>query len=131
MLSGIVVPTTCNITVQKMKFSIKDSLSKCDQIRRKWRIWSHVLKKSLILCAVYAWVIISVLRDPIFSTWKLESRKPKKHRCEEITKSKRTTVVSVYAINSWNILRERYHEKNIFCVSANTFIKTLLVLLKS
>ena len=39
-----------------MKFSIKDLLSKCDQIRRKLRIRSHILKKSLmenfIFCAV-------------------------------------------------------------------------------
>ena len=34
-------------TVQKIKFSIKDFFSKCDQIRRKLRIWSHLLKKSL------------------------------------------------------------------------------------
>ena len=34
-------------TAQKMKFSIKDFFSKCDQIRRKLRIWSHLLKKSL------------------------------------------------------------------------------------
>ena len=31
-----------------MKFSIKDFFSKCDQIRRKLRIWSHLLKKSLL-----------------------------------------------------------------------------------
>ena len=30
-----------------MKFPIKDFFSKCDQIRRKLRIWSHLLKKSL------------------------------------------------------------------------------------
>ena len=36
------------ITVQKMKFFIKDFFSKCDQIRTKVRIWSHLLKKSLI-----------------------------------------------------------------------------------
>ena len=34
------------ITVQKMKFSIKDISSKCDQIRRKHQIWSHLLEKS-------------------------------------------------------------------------------------
>ena len=34
------------ITPQKMKFSIEDFFSKCDQIRRKLRIWSHLLKKS-------------------------------------------------------------------------------------
>ena len=39
-----------------MKLSIKDFSSKCDQIRRKLPIWSHLLKKSLmenfIFCAV-------------------------------------------------------------------------------
>ena len=43
-------------TAQKMKFSIKDFFSKCDQIRRKLRIWSHLLRESLmenfIFCAV-------------------------------------------------------------------------------
>ena len=43
-------------TAQKMKFSIKGFFSKCDQIRKKLRIWSHLLKKSLmenfIFCAV-------------------------------------------------------------------------------
>ena len=43
---------------QKMKFSIKGFFSKCDQIRRKLRIWLHLLKKSLmenfIFCAVAA-----------------------------------------------------------------------------
>ena len=33
-------------TAQKMKFSIKDFFSKCDQIGRFLRIWSHLLKKS-------------------------------------------------------------------------------------
>ena len=45
------------ITTQKMKFSIKDLLSKCDQIRIFLRIWSRLLNKSLmenfIFCAVY------------------------------------------------------------------------------
>ena len=31
-------------TAQKMKFSIKDFFSKCDQIRRKLGIWSHLLR---------------------------------------------------------------------------------------
>ena len=49
--------TSGPFTAQKMKFSIKDFFSKCDQIRRKLRIWSHLLKKSImenfIFCAVY------------------------------------------------------------------------------
>ena len=48
-----------SVTAQKIKFSIKDYFSKCDQIRRKLRIWSHLLKKSLmknfIFCAV-GWI---------------------------------------------------------------------------
>ena len=40
-----------------MKFSIKDFFSKCDQIRRKQQIWSHLLKKYLIknftVCAAH------------------------------------------------------------------------------
>ena len=43
-------------TAQKMTFSIKDFFIKCDQIRRKLWIWSHLLKKPLmenfIFCAV-------------------------------------------------------------------------------
>ena len=43
-------------TAQKVKFSIKDFFSNFDQIRRKLRIWSNLLKKSLmenfIFCAV-------------------------------------------------------------------------------
>ena len=43
-------------TAQKMKFSVKNFCSKCDQIHRKLRIWSHLLKISLmenfIFCAV-------------------------------------------------------------------------------
>ena len=31
-----------------MKFPIKDFFSKCKQIRSKLRIWSHLLKKSLM-----------------------------------------------------------------------------------
>ena len=48
-------------TAQKMKFSIKDFFSKCDQIGRKLWIWSHLLNKSLmkdyIFCAVSVWII--------------------------------------------------------------------------
>ena len=44
-------------TAQKIKFSIKDIFSKCDQIHGFLRIWSHLLKKSLmenfiLLCSV-------------------------------------------------------------------------------
>ena len=48
--------TSVQFITQKMKFSIKDFFSKYDQIRSFMRIWSHLLKKSLmenfIFCAV-------------------------------------------------------------------------------
>ena len=34
-------------TAQKLKFSIEKFFSKCDQIYRNMRIWSHLLRKSL------------------------------------------------------------------------------------
>ena len=44
------------LLLKKMKFSITYFFSKCYQIRRKLRIWSHLLKKSVmesfIFCAV-------------------------------------------------------------------------------
>ena len=53
---GATLEFIAEITAQKMKFYIKDFSSKCDQIRRKLRIWSHLLEKSLmenfILCAM-------------------------------------------------------------------------------
>ena len=43
-------------TAQKMKFSIKDFFRKCDQIHSFLRIWSYLMKKSImenfIFCAV-------------------------------------------------------------------------------
>ena len=52
--SSFFLEPTC--TAQKMKFSIRDFFRKWDQIRSLPRIWSHLLKKSLlenfIFCAV-------------------------------------------------------------------------------
>ena len=50
-----------------MKFSIKDFFSKCDQIRRRLRIWSYLLKKCLvenfIFCTVMGTTSVSVRRE--------------------------------------------------------------------
>ena len=43
-----------------MKFFIKDFFSKCDQIRRKLRIWSHLLRKSLMENFIFRAVSIAV-----------------------------------------------------------------------
>ena len=64
---GRVVP----FTVQKMKFSIHDFFSKCDKIRNFLRIWSHLLKKSLmenfIFCAVQTHLLLFFLQDGVFA----------------------------------------------------------------
>ena len=52
----------CFYTAQKIKFSIKDFFSKCDQIRRKLRIWSHLLKKSLMESFIFCALLLS---DPV------------------------------------------------------------------
>ena len=46
------------ITVQKMKFFIKDFFSKCDRIRSVLRIESHLLKRSLMENFIFcAWIL--------------------------------------------------------------------------
>ena len=62
------------VIAQKMKFSIKDFLSKCNQIRRKLQICSHLLEKSLMenfifLCS--GSFILRITEIPIFDIWKL------------------------------------------------------------
>ena len=48
-------------TAQIMKSSIRNFFSKYDQIRRKLRIWSHLLKKSLMKIFIFCAVIYSTL----------------------------------------------------------------------
>ena len=56
---------------QKMKFSIKDLFTKCDQIGRTLQIWSHLLKKSLMenfnFCAVKRKMPARFLKSCIFA----------------------------------------------------------------
>ena len=69
-----------NNTSQKMKFS-KDFFSKCDEILR---IWSHLLKKSLmenfIFCALVILSFLSLIFfiSPLFSLHSLRGQKVKK-----------------------------------------------------
>ena len=61
IISGEIVIFPNFNTAQKSKFSIKDFFSKCDQIHSLLRIWSHLLKKSLmenfIFFVQYKWVL--------------------------------------------------------------------------
>ena len=66
-------------TAQKMKFSIKNFFSKCDQIRSFLRIWSRLLKIFLmenIFCAVISNVPLAP--DTLESIWRLGERICKK-----------------------------------------------------
>ena len=49
-------------TAQKMKFSIKDFFSKCDQIRSFLWIWSHLQKKALMENFIY-WAVQTICQD--------------------------------------------------------------------
>ena len=49
-----------------MKFSLKDFFSKCDQIRKKLLIWSHLLKKYSVENLIFLqWNITIVINDVI------------------------------------------------------------------
>ena len=57
----------------KKKFSIKNFFSKCDQIYRKLRIWSHLLKKFLMEIFFYVFYIFCVA---LFAVMKFSSSEP-------------------------------------------------------
>ena len=46
---------------KKMKFSIKDFFSKCDQILRELRIWLYLLKKSLMQNFIF-YAVVTVIK---------------------------------------------------------------------
>ena len=50
------------------KFSIKNFFSKCNQIRRKLRIWSHLLKKCLMEKFIFCAVALKVQITPTKTT---------------------------------------------------------------
>ena len=55
-----------------MKFSVKDFSSKCDQIRSLLRIWSHLMKKSLMENVIFREVIqscFSEMEENFFTKW--------------------------------------------------------------
>ena len=55
---------------KKMKFSIKDFFNKCDQLRRKLRIWSHLLMKFLMENFIFVQFYVN-------RTWNLSNDKGK------------------------------------------------------
>ena len=76
-----------NITQhKKMKFSITDFFSKCDQIRSFLWIWSHLLKKSLM-----EWVVETGGRGGTFSGAKLFVHKIKSNQTKWREQTKKAT----------------------------------------
>ena len=69
-----VILTILHWTVQTTKVSIKYFSSKCDQIRRKLRIWSRLLKKFLmenfIFCVVFNHTP-QLFHNPLIKLWLL------------------------------------------------------------
>ena len=55
----------CTFTAQKMKFSITDFFSKCDQICRELRIWSHLQEKSALKNFIFCVVSVSLTMTSI------------------------------------------------------------------
>ena len=60
------------LATQKIKFSIKDFFSKCDQFQKKIRVWSHLLKKFLMENFIFceASILISVFNKQ--AVWSYE-----------------------------------------------------------
>ena len=54
-----------------MNFSIKNFFSKCDQIRRKLQIWSHLLKKSLMENVNFCSLFLDKSFDPDFKIFSI------------------------------------------------------------
>ena len=56
-------------TTQKLEFSIKDFFTKYDQIRSFLRIWSHLLKKSLVENFIFCAVLHVRTVQPVQPSW--------------------------------------------------------------
>ena len=97
-------------TTQKMKFSIKDFFSKCDQIRKNLRIWPHLLKKSLmedfIFCAVWYFVCY------LLCLWQLTVLPHKKNLLLNTFMKEKYFAFFL----SWNKLREKCPNTECFLV---------------
>ena len=85
-------------TVQYMKFSIKDFFSKCDQIRRLLRIWSHLLKKSLMENFIYCAVKCDSVSVPLILQNKVIELKQHRNffaKCEVLSNNRNINVEEI------------------------------------
>ena len=91
-------------TPQKMKFSINDFFSKCDQIRCLVRIWSHLLKKSLMENFIF--YAMKVSQDSLVVNYFRKKIHLDIWQCPEY----------VYEYNFSNVVKKRIHVKSSFCI---------------
>ena len=116
-------------TAQKMKFSIKDFFSKCDQIRSSLRIWSHLPKKSLMENFIFCAVIMEagsinyngrcrsisvVCYGAIWATFKPKLRK------------KNTPKKKLLYFKKWNFLAPKKLNKKIFIEKLDSWGKFII-----
>ena len=89
-----------SFTAQKMKFSISNFFSKCDQVRKKLRIWSHVLKKSLLESFIFFAVIPNGGLTGESFYWNLCYNKFVKITCKstEFTTKTSTTAIQILSV---------------------------------
>ena len=129
LLDCFIVFKLYRVTARKMKFSIKEFFSKCDQIRRMLRIWSHLLKNSLmenlIFCAVRA-------NNSFFKSIIVESIYFNKiililinRAYEKLTKSY-IEVVSREFLEHWDCLNH-FPEKNSFLFDLQNWREAMLL----
>ena len=65
ILSHVALLCVTFFTAQKMKFTIKGFFSKCDQIRSFLRIWSRLLKKSLMENSIFCAVLLGKMSKKV------------------------------------------------------------------
>ena len=88
---------------QKMKFTIKVFFSECDQIIKKLRIWSHLLKKFLmenfIFCTVTRQVVFCEKAKLIFSP-KIHRKVHKVESCTYLDFYRKRILLKVFSCES-------------------------------
>ena len=100
-----------------MKFSIKDFFSNCDQIRSFLRIWSHLLKKSLMENVIF---LCSVLKTLV------NLSKIRKQKSKDLQLNKKTWKRAVNQIVPRNF--SWWSKNNLFTCFSNIFLTTEIIL---
>ena len=93
-------------TGQKLKFSIKDFFSKCDQIRSFLRIWSHLLKKSYLENFIFVQcnckAVINIGLGGCFRQGSQVADKKNTYQGGELLGESESSQMSLRQFNLWN-----------------------------